>query len=111
MQSPVVGALLAFLGGCAIAGLNFGINARVLKKNPSALASISVVRQLLSVGYLAGVFFLSRILPWGYLPLLLGAALGLTVPAFLFALRLAKINDSLPREESDPAKKGADENE
>ncbi len=98
MASPLIGALLAFLGGGAISVLNYRINLRMLKKNPAALSSMSVVRQVLNVGYLAAVFFLTRVLPWGAAPLLLGAAAGLTLPAIALALRLAKLNDALPKE-------------
>ena len=92
MDSPLIGAVLAFLGGTVIAGINYRINLRALRKNPSSLARLSTLRQLLSVGYLAAVYLLSSLLPWGYRPLLLGAALGLTIPAILFAVRLTRIN-------------------
>lgn len=111
MTSPIIGGLLAFLGGCAVSALNFWINLGALKKKPSALASLSIVRQLWSVGYLVAVFFLARVLPWDIVPLLVGAAVGLTVPAFLFSMRLAKINDSLASGSSDPSGKGEDTHE
>ncbi len=108
MASPVVGFALAFLGGAAVAALNFWINTRTLTKKPEALATMSIARQLLSVAYFVAVFFLSRVLPWDYVPLLLGAAVGLTVPAILFSFRLAKINDSLsaPAEDDKTSGKG-----
>lgn len=94
MNAPIVGGLLAFLGGAAVSLLNYWINYRTLKRKPAALASMSVVRQLLSVGYLAAVFLLAKVLPWDYMPLLLGAAIGLTVPSVLLSMRLAKLNDA-----------------
>ena len=97
MTSPVVGGLLAFAGGCAVSVLNFFINRRTLEKKPSALASMSMARQLLSIGYLVLVFLLAKVLPWDHMPLLLGAAIGLTIPSILLALRLAKINDALSK--------------
>ena len=110
MESPVVGGVLAFLGGCAVSFLNYFINARTLKKKPAALASVSVVRQLFSVGYLALVFFLARVLPWEPMPLLLGAAVGLTIPSILLAMRLAGVNDSMNKARSMKTGKGDDSN-
>lgn len=109
MGAPIIGGLLAFLGGAAVSALNFWINLRTLRRKPQALASMAIVRQLLNVGYLVGVFFLAKLLPWDYLPLLLGAAIGLTVPAFLLSLYLAKLNDaqSVPAE----SEKGEETNE
>ncbi len=97
MSSPVTGGMLAFAGGCAVSVLNFFLNRRALEKKPSMLASMSIVRQLLSIGYLFLVFFLARVLPWDQMPLLLGAAVGLTIPSILLALRLAKINDAVSK--------------
>ena len=95
MASPIVGGLLAFLAGLAVAVVNYGINLSVLKKKPAALTSLSVVRQALNVGCLAAAYLLSKVLPWDSAPLLIGAALGLTVPSVLFSLRLAKQNDAM----------------
>ena len=69
------------------------------------------MRQIISVGYLVAVFFLVKLLPWDYVPLLVGAAVGLTVPSVLLSWKLAKINDSLSPETEDPPEKGADANE
>ena len=93
MDAPIVGGVLAFLAGLCVSGLNYALNLYVLKKSPASLARVSPLRQALSVGCLAAAYLLSGILPWGHMPLLVGAALGLTVPSVLLALRLAKIND------------------
>ena len=111
MDAPIIGGLLAFLGGACISVLNYVINLRTLKRKPSALASVAVLRQLLSVGYLAAVFFLGGVLPWDRTPLLLGAALGLTLPAILLSLRLAKQNDAMSAEKKKALEKGADSHE
>ncbi len=95
MESPLAGGVLALLGGCAVSLLNYSINLRTLKNKPSALASVSVVRQVLSIGYLVLVFALAGVLPWDHMPLLLGAAVGLTIPSILLAVRLAGVNDSI----------------
>jgi len=108
MDSPVVGAILAFLGGTAVSAVNFAINLRTLRKSPASLATVSILRQALNVAYLVAVFFLCRVLPWGHVPLLLGAALGLTIPAMLFAVLLARINDRQKAEQTDPDPKEGD---
>ena len=109
MGNPIVGGILAFLGGAVISAVNYGINLTILKKNPALLASLGIVRQLLNVGYLVLVFFLSKRLPWELLPLLIGAAVGLTVPSFLLSMRLARKNESLSSQQSKPSsEKGAD---
>ena len=111
MDQPIVGGLLAFAGGAAVALVNFAINRRVLKRKPAASAYISIVRQVLNVAYLVLAFLLARVLPWGSTPLLVGAALGLTLPAFPLALRLAKINDSLSAAGKEEAGKGEEPHE
>lgn len=101
MSSPLTGAFLAFLGGAVIAGVNYGINLRALREKPSSLASLSTLRQLLSVGYLAAVYLLTPSLPWDLTPLLVGAALGLTIPAILFAFRLSRAHSAAADERGD----------
>lgn len=111
MELPIVGGLLAFLGGAAVAALNYRINLWVLKKRPDMLGSVSIVREILSVVYFVGVYLLSRVLPWGYVPLLVGAAVGLTVPSVLFSFRLAKINDAMSAGADESGGKGDETDE
>ena len=94
MQSPVVGGLLTFVGGCLVAYVNYLINRYALRKRPQLLGTLSFVRQLLNVAYFVAVFLLGKALPWDQVPLLVGAAVGLTVPSVLLALHLAKLNDA-----------------
>ena len=109
MEQPLIGGLLAFLGGAAVSVLNYRLNLRALRKKPSALASLAVLRQALSVAYLVAVFLLARVLPWGMVPLLAGAAVGLTVPAVLLSLKLAKINDAMSAQAKDESSAKGDE--
>ena len=110
MASPVIGGVLAFLFGAAVSLVNYWINRRTLKNNPAMLANMAVVRQILSVACLVAVFLLAKVLPWGYAPLLLGAAIGLTVPAILLAFRLAKLNDAASAQAEISSEKGDDPN-
>lgn len=95
MGAQIVGGLLAFLGGTAVSAINYGINSLTLRKKPEALASMNIVCQLLSVAYFVAVYVLRDSLPWDMVPLLVGAAVGLTIPNILFSLRLAKKNDAM----------------
>ena len=107
MSHSLIGAALAFLGGAVIALLNAWLTGLVLRKKPSVFSSFFAVRQILNIAYLALVYYLSRFLPWGLAPLLLGAAIGLTVPSFFFTARLTKHNDELHKKNSSP--KGDDD--
>ena len=94
MGWQLLGGLLAFLGGAAVSGINYAMNRRALRRRPGALASVSILRQALNVAYLAAVFLMRGVLSWEPAPLLVGAAVGLTVPGILLALLLAKQNDA-----------------
>lgn len=110
MGSPIIGGVLAFLAGFAVSGINYALSLRVLKRKPQAIGSISVVRQALNIGCLAAAFFLSKVLPWGSAPLLVGTALGLTIPSVLLSMRLAKINDALNASSANAPMEGDDPN-
>ena len=109
MDQPIVQGLLTFLGGVLVSGLVALLSARVLKKRPSAYASFSAVRQLLNVGYLVLVFFVSRGRGWDVTAPLIGAALGLTGASMLFAVLLARYNDNKSKSAA-ADKKGEDRN-
>ena len=97
MERPIIGGILAFLVGCGIAAVNAAITKRTLEKNPKRFASIAPLRQGINVAYLVLIFTFGAYLPWDRTALLLGGAIGVTVPSFLFALRLAKQNDEQNR--------------
>ena len=109
MDQPIVQGVLAFVGGVIVSGLVALLSARVLKKKPSAYASFSAVRQLLNVGYLVLVFFVSRGRGWDVTAPLIGAALGLTGASMLFAVLLARYNDKKSKS-AEADKKGEDQN-
>lgn len=110
MDQPFVQGALAFLGGAVVSGLNALLSARLLKKRPAAYASFSAVRQIFNVAYLAAVFFAARALGWNVTAPLVGAALGLTGLSMLFAVYLARYNDTLSKPSAAPEKKGEDPN-
>ena len=101
MNHPVLCAALAALGGAIIALVNAFLTKRTAEKKPDSIGSIFMVRQLLNVGYLAVIYFLSRRWEGSLMPLLIGAALGLTVPSFLFAFRLSRQKSSAPKKNNE----------
>lgn len=102
MEHWLVGVLLAGLGGVLISYLSYLLSRQVLKKKPSLFSAVTVPRQIIQIGYLAVVYFLQPMTPWGLVELLVGAAMGLTVAMFFFTKSL--LND-IRHEET-----GGDEN-
>ena len=91
METKYIAALIAFLGGALISLINALITAKQVKSSEEQnLANVSLLRQALSMIYLAATFFVIRKLGIDPMMPLLGAAIGLTVPAILFTLTIAK---------------------
>ena len=80
MGSNIFGAVLAFVIGVGIAGINYSISRYVLKKRPAQYAATMTLRQLIQVIYIVLVFLLGQYTPWDRLWLLVGGALGVTLP-------------------------------
>ena len=93
-----LGPVLSFLAGAAIATGNFLLANRVLKKHPGRYLPFSLLRQGIQVAYLAALFFWGDALPWNKWHLLLGGALGITLPMLFFTVKLLKTNASLTSE-------------
>jgi len=90
VENPIVGAFLAALIGAVIAYLNYRISLLILKKSPQLTAYISIPRQFVNIAYLAAVYFAAPFTPWGLMELLVGAAIGITVPMFVLTGRLIR---------------------
>lgn len=92
--------LAAFLGGTALSVLGYCLARLALKRNEKQYPLVSVVRQLFSVVYLAALFLIGRKPPLHLYSLLIGGALGLTVPALFLTVKLLKMtketNESHP---------------
>ena len=87
---------MAFVPGAVIAAINYKIASRTLLNRPELFTSITVIRQVCSVVYLVAAYFVSRMwIPDCLLGILLGAALGVTLPSILFTPRLLRLNASL----------------
>ena len=103
------GAVIAALTGAAVAFLNYRITRRAAEKSSSGspfLTAAPVLRMLLSAGLLAAVYFAAPLTPWDRIWLLAGAAVGLTVPLFVFTFLL--VRQVSGAEGSHPSEKGSD---
>lgn len=95
MESDFFGAFLAFCIGALIAALNYGISRRLLRENASRYVMLQSLKQLIQVAFLILIFLLGDRTPWDKVWLLVGGALGITLPMFYFTYRLVRLNDSL----------------
>lgn len=89
METKYIAALIAFLGGAVISLINAVITAKQVKDESQGIGKTSIIRQVLSLIYLAATYFVVRKMGIDFFLPLLGAAIGLTVPAILFAITIA----------------------
>lgn len=90
MEHWLVGGVLSAVIGLAISAINYKISLAMLKKKPELVAAMSAPRQILNIGYLLLVYFLAPHTPWDVMPLLIGAAIGMTGSMFFFTAKLIK---------------------
>ena len=83
-------ALITFILGALIAYMNYRITKKLYLTKPDKALSFIFGRQLINFAYLTAVFFIGRKFLSNINPALVGAAVGLTVPALLFTLSLSK---------------------
>lgn len=105
MNYNIIGAALAAVIGLLIAFVNYLISKKVLISAPGKYSFITVVRQIIQIGYLAAVYFVGEstgtVNP-AYL--LVGAVLGMTLPMLLFTKKLLAVNESKPAAQKDKGK-------
>lgn len=99
IDNNIIGAIIAFLIGFCISAVNYAISKYILKKHTSKYPYLQFIRLPLQIGYLVALYFCSGFTPWGVDWLLIGGALGVTVPMLFFTYRLVKINDAQGRRE------------
>ncbi len=90
MTEYIVGGVISLVFGAALSSANYLVARRLLRKNNDRIAVSSILRQTLNIAYLVAIYFLSNVLPWPLEAMLVGGALGVTVPSFFFAARLAR---------------------
>ncbi len=98
MGNNIIGALVTAAIGLLIAFANYAISKKVLEKTPEKFSFISVIRQVLQIGFLALVYFVgTKIQSVDVMYLLIGAVLGITLPMFYFTKKLLTFNESLAK--------------
>lgn len=94
MNHSVIGAVIAAIIGLLIAFLNYAFSKKVLIKAAEKYSLITVVRQILQVGYLAAAYFIgSKTEGVDPVYLMVGAVVGMTLPMFFFTKKLLSVND------------------
>ncbi len=95
MIANIIGSVIAAAIGFLIAFANYIFSKKVLINTPEKYSSTIVVRQILQVAFLVIVYFIgtkTQIADLAYL--LIGAAVGMTVPMFFFTKKLLSFNDA-----------------
>lgn len=95
MNENIVGAIITFVLGIGIAGLNFLLSKAILTKCPEKYALSTILRQIIQILYIVAVYFITPYTPWDLWYMVLGAVFGVTIPMFYFTHKLVKINDSI----------------
>ncbi len=88
----------AFAGGTLLAYLQYLLSRYVLLHNESRYPLVAAVRIITGIAYLAAMFFLGRRLGNIYF-MLIGGAVGTTVPMAFFTVRLTKLTAREHRED------------
>lgn len=88
----VIPCAAALVGGALIGLLNYHISKGILKKRPEQYALGTVVRQLLNIGWLLACYAVGESTSLSTVALLVGAALGITLPSLYFTPRLLRLN-------------------
>ena len=95
MNCNIIGAAATLALGAVIAFVNYSFSKKVLIKAPEKYSLVTVVRQVLQIGFLALVYLIgTKTQLADPMYLLVGAVLGMTVPMFFFTKKLLVINGS-----------------
>lgn len=95
MVNDIIGVIIVVLCGFIVAVLNYFLSKTVLKKAPAKYSLITIVRQVLQIGFLVIVYFAgTKIQEVSSTCILVGAVLGMTVPMVYFTKKLLSINQA-----------------
>lgn len=94
MNHNIIGALIAAATGFFVAFANYLISEKVLIKSPEKYSLVTVARQILQVGFLVAVYFVStKVQSVESSYLLVGAVIGMTLPMIYFTKKLLYVNE------------------
>lgn len=100
MDHWLVGGTVGAAAGVVVACIGYSISATVLRKKPQMYASFSMLRQFIQILLLVALYFLVPLTPWGTMEVLVGGAIGMTVPMLFLTPRLVRMS-ARQREEED----------
>ena len=96
MNNNIIGAVVVGIIGLFIAFVNYIISKNVLIKSAEKYSLVTVVRQIVQVSFLAVVYFAgTKAQDINPVYLLVGAAIGMTLPMMYFTKKLLSINETL----------------
>lgn len=94
MIPNIIGAAVAAAVGFLIAFINYTFSKKVLVNTPDRFPVTFVVRQFLQVAYLVVVYIIgSKTAVADLMYLLIGAAVGMTIPTIFFTKKLLALNE------------------
>ncbi len=106
MSFWLFGVLFSLFGGCLISFLNYLLSRYILIKKEKFFSAFGIIRQIFNVGYLVILYFIAPKTPWDLFYLLIGGALGITLPMFYFTAKLVKLSEKLKNKPSDTVAQG-----
>lgn len=95
MNPDIIGALVCFGIGVAVALLGYFLARLVLTKAPDKFSLTSVLKQIVNIIFLVGIFFIGKSIGLDVTYCLVGGVLGITLPMIVLTGKLIKLNDSL----------------
>ena len=84
----MLGAVITFSIGVLLATVNYYLSRYIMRNSTKGLAPFSFLRQLINIGYMVLLFLVADSLPWDIMPVIVGGALGITLPIFFFTKKL-----------------------
>lgn len=94
MPNEIIASFAALLGGALIAFINYLISRCVLMKRAGLFSSVSLMHQILNVGYIVALYCIAVKTGTNLIYMLVGGALGVTLPMLLFIPKLIKLTKS-----------------
>lgn len=96
MNYNILSAVPAAIAGVFIAFLNYTLSKVVIEKSPDKYSAVTILRQVIQIGFLVAVYFVGKKTETINLTyVLIGAVVGMTVPMLFFTKKLLSVNDKL----------------
>lgn len=86
----LVGVMISLFLGVTVSFINYKISKNMLKRNPKALSYLLTLRQTIDIVFLIILYAVSGFTPWNGVHLVIGGAVGATVPTFFFTYALLR---------------------